>query len=527
MRAFSQLLDDLVYTRSRNTKLRLIGDYLKETPDPDRGIALAALTGTLDIPAVKPAAIRALAEARIDPVLLYMSRDYVGDMAETVSLLWPTPEGELCEIDDGSVRISDVVDRLRLASKADAPAELERMLDHLDASGRFALLKLATGALRVGISARLAKQALANAFELDVEQVEEVWHGLRPPYAELFDWGEGRGPQPTAKDVPVFRPFMLAHSLDDARVSLDDYAAEWKWDGIRIQLVHAGGDTRLYSRTGDDISASFPDIAGAFAIPAVLDGELLVRGEAQGGAAGSFNALQQRLGRKNVSAKMRGDYPAFVRLYDILFDGEEDLRGLGWSERRTRLEAFVERLDPERFDLSSLIEAKGFETLEEMRLGVREEGVEGIMLKRRDSPYVGGRKAGLWYKWKRDPLTADCVLMYAQRGSGKRSSYYSDYTFGCWAAGGELLPVGKAYFGFTDEELKWLDRFVRNHTLNRFGPVREVEKVLVLEVAFDSIHRSTRHKSGLAMRFPRISRIRTDKPAHEADRIETLLALAT
>ena len=527
MRAFSQLLDDLVYTRSRNTKLRLIGDYLKETPDPDRGIALAALTGTLDIPAVKPAAIRALAEERIDPVLLYMSRDYVGDMAETVSLLWPTPEGERCEIDDGSVRISDVVDRLRLASKVDSPAELARMLDHLDASGRFALLKLATGALRVGISARLAKQALADAFGLDVEQVEEVWHGLRPPYAELFDWGEGRAPQPTAKDVPVFRPFMLAHPLDDARVTLDDYAAEWKWDGIRIQLVHAGGETRLYSRTGDDISGSFPDIAEAFAIPAVLDGELLVRGEAQGGAAASFNALQQRLGRKNVSAKMRGDYPAFVRLYDILFDGEEDLRGLGWSERRARLEAFVERLDPERFDLSSLIAAENFEALEEMRLGVREEGVEGMMLKRRDSPYVGGRKTGLWYKWKRDPLTADCVLMYAQRGSGKRSSYYSDYTFGCWAEGGELLPVGKAYFGFTDEELKWLDRFVRNHTLNRFGPVREVEKTLVLEVAFDSIHRSTRHKSGLAMRFPRINRIRTDKPANEADRIETLLALAT
>jgi DNA ligase-1 len=527
MRAFSQLLDDLVYTRSRNTKLRLIGEYMKETPDPDRGIALAALTGTLDIPAIKPAAIRALAEERIDPVLLYMSRDYVGDMAETVSLLWPTPEGERCEVDDGSIRISQAVDRLRLASKADAPAELAHMLDHLDVSGRFALLKLATGGLRVGISARLAKQALADAFGLDVEQVEEVWHGLKPPYAELFDWGEGRAPQPTAKDIPVFRPFMLAHPLDDARVSLDDYAAEWKWDGIRIQLVHAGGDTRLYSRTGDDISGSFPDIAEAFAIPAVLDGELLVRGEAQGGAAASFNALQQRLGRKNVSAKMRGDYPAFVRLYDILFDGEEDLRGLGWGERRERLEAFVERLDSERFDLSSLIEAESFEALEEMRLGVREEGVEGMMLKRRDSPYVPGRKVGLWYKWKRDPLIADCVLMYAQRGSGKRSSYYSDYTFGCWAEGGELLPVGKAYFGFTDEELKWLDRFVRNNTLNRFGPVREVEKSLVLEVAFDSIHRSTRHKSGLAMRFPRISRIRTDKPAHEADRIETLIGLAT
>ena len=527
MRGFSQLLDDLVYTRSRNSKLKLIGDYLKETPDPDRGLALAALTGSLDIPAVKPAAVRALAEERIDPVLLRMSRDYVGDMAETVSLLWPTPKGEQCEIDDGSIRLSDAVERLRLASKADAPLVLAAMLDHLDASGRFAILKLATGALRVGISARLAKQAMADAFGLDVDQVEEVWHGLKPPYAELFDWGEGRAPQPTAKDVPVFRPFMLAHPLDDVRVSLDDYAAEWKWDGIRIQLVHAGGDTRLYSRTGVDISGSFPDIAEAFSVPAVLDGELLVRGEAQGGAAASFNALQQRLGRKNVSSKVQGQYPAFVRLYDILFDGDEDLRPLGWSERRARLETFVERLDSERFDLSSLIEVESFEQLEEMRSGVRAEGVEGMMLKRRGSPYVGGRKTGLWYKWKRDPLTADCVLMYAQRGSGKRSSFYSDYTFGCWTDGGELLPVGKAYFGFTDEELKWLDRFVRNHTLNRFGPVREVEKSLVLEVAFDSIHRSSRHKSGLAMRFPRISRIRTDKPAQEADRVDTLLAMAT
>src|SRR5687768_6821849 len=226
MRAFSQLLDDLVYTRSRNSKLALIGDYLKTTPDPDRGIALAALTGTLDIPAVKPAQIRALAEERIDPVLLYMSRDYVGDMAETVSLLWPTPEGEPPCMDDGTIRIADAVERLRLTSRADAPGEVAKMLDHLDVSGRFALLKLATGALRIGISARLAKQALANAFGLDVEQVEEVWHGLKPPYSELFDWGEGRGPQPTVRDVPVFRPFMLAHPLEDIRVSLDDYAAE-------------------------------------------------------------------------------------------------------------------------------------------------------------------------------------------------------------------------------------------------------------------------------------------------------------
>ena len=527
MRAFSQLLDDLVYTRSRISKIALIGDYLKATPDPDRGIALAALTGTLDIPAVKPAQVRAMAEDRIDPVLLTMSRDFVGDMAETVSLLWPTPEGERCDLDDGSIRVAEAVELLRLTNRADAPRVLADMLDHLDASGRFALLKLATGALRVGISARLAKQALADAFGLDVEQVEEVWHGLRPPYHELFAWGEGRGPQPTTEDVPVFRPFMLAHPLEDVRVSLDDYAAEWKWDGIRVQLVHAGGQTRLYSRTGDDVSASFPDITSAFATPAVLDGELLVRGEAQGGAAASFNALQQRLGRKSVSSKMQSQFPAFVRLYDIMFDGAEDLRPLPWTERRERLEAIVPLLDPDRFDLSDLIEAECFEALEEMRLGVRSEGVEGMMLKRRDSPYVGGRRAALWYKWKRDPLTADCVLMYAQRGSGKRSSYYSDYTFGCWAPEGELLPVGKAYFGFTDEELKWLDRYVRQHTVNRFGPVRELDRSLVLEVAFDSVHKSARHKSGLAMRFPRISRIRSDKPAEEADRIETLLAMVT
>ncbi len=536
MRAFSQLLDDLVYTRSRNTKLKLIGDYLRETPDPDRGYGLAALTGTLDIPHVKPAAIRGLVEERIDPVLFYMSRDYVGDTAETVALLWPKFEGEPPEIDDSTIGISEAIERLRLASRMDAPHTLARMLDHLDASGRFALLKLALGELRVGINARLAKQALAQAFGLELDAVEEVWHGLRPPFSELFDWAEGRGEQPTARDLPVFRPFMLAHPLEDTKVSLDEFAAEWKWDGIRVQLVHAGGETRLYSRTGDDISRSFPDIAEAFRTRAVLDGELLVRGEAQGSglqvaSAASFNALQQRLGRKNVSQKMLGAYPAFVRLYDILLDADEDLRTLPWTDRRQLLEAFAVSLDPERFDVSQLIEANSFEELEDMRASARDVAIEGIMLKRRDSPYVAGRRTGLWYKWKRDPLTADCVLMYAQRGSGKRSSYYSDYTFGCWAddssTGGELLPVGKAYFGFTDEELRWLDRWIRAHTVQRFGPVREVEKTLVLEVAFDSIHSSTRHKSGLAMRFPRISRIRTDKPANEADRIAVLKSLVT
>lgn len=536
MRDFSQLLDGLVYTRSRNAKLKLIGDYLKRTPDPDRGYAMAALTGELDLPSVKPALIRAITEERVDPTLFYLSWSYVGDLAETVSLLWPKRIDQPADVDDGTLRISNVVERLWSLGRSEAPAAVADMLDHLDASGRYALLKLATGELRIGVSARLAKTALAQAFGLDVDAVEEVWHGLKQPYPELFAWAEGRGEQPTPKNVPVFRPFMLAHPLEEERVSLGDYAAEWKWDGIRVQIVRVGGQTRLYSRAGDDITRSFPDVAASVGEDGVLDGELLVKGEAQGaaehgGGAASFNALQQRLGRKVVSAKMLAEYPAFVRLYDLLFDGAEDLRLLPWTERRARLEAFARRLDPQRFDVSATIEAASFDELERIRAGSRDAAIEGVMLKRRDSLYVAGRRAGLWYKWKRDPLTADCVLMYAARGSGKRSSYYSDYTFGCWSAppeeGGELLPVGKAYFGFTDEELMWLDRFIRNNTVQRFGPVREVAKTLVLEVAFDSIHESKRHKSGLAMRFPRISRIRTDKPAHEADQIGTLRRMAT
>ena len=461
-------------------------------------------------------------------MLWVLSRDFVGDTAETASLLWPEPQGDVT----APPGVTEAVDTLGSMTRVSVMAELPRLLDRLDATGRYALIKLATGGMRIGVSARLAKTAFAQAFAVAIEDVEEYWHGLQPPYEPLFAWAAEGAPPPDAGDVPLFRPFMLAHPLDDAVVDLEDYVAEWKWDGIRVQLVHAGGETRLYSRTGDDISGSFPEMAEALTFPAVLDGELLVRGSHQGGEAGgaaSFNALQQRLGRKTVSARMLAEYPAFVRLYDALIVEGEDLRELPWTRRRARLEVLMPSLPPERFDLSAVVEAEHFEQLAEIRSGARDEAIEGLMLKRRDSPYVAGRRAGLWYKWKRDPLLVDCVLMYAQRGSGKRSSFYSDYTFGCWDgdpdAGAELLPVGKAYFGFTDEELKQLDRYVRNHTVNRFGPVRETDRSLVFEVAFDSVHASKRHKSGLAMRFPRISRIRWDKPAEEADQIDALRAL--
>jgi DNA ligase-1 len=528
---FAALVDALVYTRSRKEKLRLIAEYLKHTLDPDRGWALAALTGGLGFPAVKASTIRNLMMERVDPVLWVLSRDFVGDTAETASLLWPETDADAMP----PPSVGETVETLARMTRLSVMSELPKLLDRLDANGRYALFKLATGGMRVGVSARLAKTAFAQAFDVAVEDVEEYWHGLRPPFAPLFAWAADGAPPPRTEDLPVFRPFMLAHPLENATVDLDEYVAEWKWDGIRVQLVHAGGETRLYSRTGDDISGSFPEMAEALPFPAVLDGELLVRGSHQGGEAGgaaSFNALQQRLGRKTVSAKMLAEYSAFVRLYDMLILEGEDLRDLPWTERRSRLETLMPRLSPERFDLSPVVEADHFEHLAEIRAGARDEAIEGLMIKRKDSPYVAGRKSGLWYKWKRDPLLVDCVLMYAQRGNGKRSSFYSDYTFGCWdgdpgdpLGGAELLPVGKAYFGFTDEELKEIDRYVRNHTTNRFGPVRETDRSLVFEVAFDSVHASKRHKSGLAMRFPRISRIRWDKPAEEADRIEALRAL--
>src|SRR5688572_2998324 len=383
MERFAALVDALVYTRSRNEKLRLIAQYLQLTPDPDRGWALAALTDCLSFPAVKGGTIRTLMMERVDPVLWALSRDFVGDTAETASLLWPAPGYDATTLPT----VSEAVDLLGRMTRLSVMSELPRLLDRLSPEGRYALIKLATGAMRVGVSARLAKTAFAQAFEVAVEEVEEYWHALAPPFAELFAWAADGAPPPDTESMPLFRPFMLAHPLEDAVLDLADYVAEWKWDGIRMQLVHAGGETRLYSRTGDDISRSFPEMAEALTIPAVLDGELLVRGSHQGGEAGgaaSFNALQQRLGRKLVSKKMLAEFPAFVRLYDVLILEGEDLRELPWVERRRRLEALMPRLPADRFDLSAVVDADHFEHLGEIRAGARDEAIEGLMLKRRD-----------------------------------------------------------------------------------------------------------------------------------------------
>jgi DNA ligase-1 len=523
MKAFAELLDRLAYTPSRNDKLRLLADYFAAAPDPDRGWTLAVLTDGLFFRLPLRRILTETIEPRVDPVLFGLSRDYVGDTAETIALIWPG--GEKRE----APRLNDVVQRLLLAAPNEVPSLMTEWLDGLDPGGRWALLKLLTGALRVGVSARLTKTALAIWSGQPLSEIEEVWHGLRPPYLELFAWLSVKGPRPETGTKPIFRPLMLSHQIEDkelARLDPKEFVAEWKWDGIRVQAVHQAGERRLFSRTGDDISGAFPDVVDTLPPDVVLDGELLVMHD---GDVAPFNDLQQRLNRKTVTSAMLKSQPAHIRLYDILFEGKEDLRLLPFTERRKRLETWHARHKPPRTDVSELIRFERIDELERLWANARDTGIEGLMLKRRDSPYISGRPKGHWFKWKRAPLTFDAVLMYAQRGSGKRSSYYSDYTFGAWRDGEngepELVPVGKSYFGFTDQELRQLDSFVRNHTIDRFGPVRAVEPKLVFEVAFDSVHRSTRHKSGVAMRFPRINRIRWDKPAKEADRLETLLAM--
>jgi DNA ligase-1 len=522
MRAFAELLDRLYFTHGNLAKAAILHDYLRRTPDPDRGWAVAAIAGELRFDLFKRTLVRDLVAERTDPTLFAMSYDYVGEMSETVAHLWPTaPHGAGLE---ELPPLHALIAAFRGGTKPEIRQLLAALLDISTPAQRWALLKLGTQTLRVGISARFMKRILADYGGVELSAVEEVWHGLQPPYETLFDWLERRSPKPETSDQVVFHPVMLANALDDSDIGLitpEDFQAEWKYDGIRVQLVSLPAGRALFSRTGDEISGAFPDLMEAADFHAVLDGELVIR---KNGEVGSFNDLQQRLNRKAPSPKLIGEAPAHLVLYDALRLGETDLRPLPLTERRAHLDRWYVETRPRAMDLAMPLSFDAPESLAALRASATEAGgthVEGLMLKRKASPYIAGRPQGQWYKWKRDPLLVDAVLMYAQRGSGKRSSFYSDYTFGLWREG-ELLPVGKAYFGFTDEELRQIDRWVRNNTVNRFGPVREVEKGLVFEVAFDSVHASTRHKSGIAMRFPRINRIRWDKPADEADQLDAL-----
>ena len=529
MRRFSELLEALIFSPRRTVKLAHLSGWLREAPHPDRGWGLAGLTGDLSFSHVKAGVVRELASEVSSPELFALSYDFVGDLAETVALLWPASPAH-----DGTEAAEDLRLSAVIASLADTPRAgikplLAGYMDRLNVAERWALLKLATGGMRVGVSGRMARTALAQAFDKDIAEIEEIWPLISPPYDDLFDWLEGRTKRPEAEGRAVFRPMMLAHPIDEGMQEgfvPDDWQIEWKWDGARIQLVSAEDGVRLFSRTGDDVSASFPELVTEMKWKGVLDGELLAGTPEE---VGSFNDLQQRLNRKRVTSRMQKDFPVFIRAYDILFLGDKDLRNLPLSQRRTWLETEVTRIetdqkDASKLDLSACLTADNFASLQVMKEQA-DPRIEGVMLKKADSPYIAGRPKGHWFKLKRNPKHADLVILYAQRGHGKRSSFYSDYTLGAWRDGEdgpELVPVCKAYSGFSDTELRQLDKFVRAHTINRFGPVREVEHKIVVEVAFDQLHNSKRHKSGIAMRFPRFHAIRWDKPAEEADNVAYL-----
>ena len=516
MKAFSNLLTNLILTSSRNRKISLLVEYFSSTPDPDRGYALAALTGSLKVKNIKAAFFKELVREKQDEYLFALSYDYVGDLAETVSLLWDKKN-------DGDIpSLSILLDSLAKVKGEDLKRNIIDILDSSDADQRWAFIKLFTGGLRIGVSSRLVKKALSIYGNVDLNEIEKIWHGLALPYINLFAWLEKRDQKPKISFYDIFHPMMLAHPLvlekDLTTANPKDFIAEYKWDGIRIQIVSYSEGCRLYSRTGDDVTNSFPEISKAIKGNFVLDGELLAGIDNE---PKSFNDLQQRLNKKSPTEKFIKTNPSFVKVYDVLFFNGLDLRDNPLNERKKILNSYFNKNRSPLF-LSETIKFRNWEELNEIRDISDNQIHEGVMIKLTSSPYISGRPRGKWFKWKRNPKLVDAIIMYAQRGHGKRSSFYSDYTFGVFNKDEELVPIGKAYSGFTDEELNRLDKFVRTKTIKRFGPVREVEKTLVVEIAFDAISLSKRHKSGVALRFPRFKRIRWDKPICEVETLEQI-----
>ena len=522
---FAELVHRLFFTSGSLAKARILRSYIEKTEDPDRGWAIAILAGKLDLVLFKRSLINRLIKSRIDPYLFDLCYDYVGELSETVALLWPTPNTETkFELPS----LTRILATLESCSKSEIEQYVGNLLDQMSPQQRWAFIKIGTGGLRVGMSARSVKRVLAEFGDVDLDDIEQLWHAIEPPYEELFLWLSGNSEKPDISGKLSFTPLMLAHPVDLKSLDFinpNEWFAEWKYDGIRVQLVTSNEESAIFSRSGENITGSFPELSKEITRESVLDGELVVMRDKE---IGSFNDLQKRLNKKRPTKKDIISYPTAVIVYDVLSCRGESYRKKTLEERRSLLESFFKKgAMSDRLFLSptlSFKDAKDLQRIVENLTKNRENQFEGLMIKKKASEYVSGRPKGEWFKWKKEPHLVDAVLMYAQRGHGKRSSFYSDYTFGLWDEG-NLLPIGKAYFGFTDEELGLLDKWVRNNTVERFGPVRAVEPGLVLEIAFDSVHISNRHKSGVALRFPRVNRIRWDKSADYADHIGMLKGL--
>lgn len=530
MRDFAALYAALDASTATLAKIEAIRAWLARAEPADAAWGIHLLSGARLGRVLSPAALRRLAAeaSGLADWLVEECYAHVGDLAETVALLVgdATGSGPDAEADEG---LAAWVERIVALRTLDESARIDTVHDWLlalEPSSRFVLVKLLTGALRVGVSRGLVVRAIAAHAALPAERIAERLGGGWTPSAESFSALLAPIEAPGESGARPL-PFCLASPLADAPETLGpraDWLAEWKWDGIRAQLVRDGDRVRLWSRGDESLDGRFPEIeVAAAALPdgVVLDGEVLAW---SGDRPLPFARLQRRIHRLRPGARLIAECPVRYLAYDLLRGPSGDFRATPLADRRAALEALL-RGAPPALGLSPAVPADDWAGLAALRSASRDRGVEGLMLKRLVSPYRGGRRRGDWWKWKLDPLTIDAVLVYAQAGRGRRASLHTDYTFALWHEG-TLLPVAKAYSGLDDAEIARLDRWIRAHTVERFGPVRQVEPCHVFEIGFEGVQRSKRHKSGVAVRFPRILRWRTDKPATEADRLDTLLGMA-
>lgn len=526
MKRFATLFTALDQTTKTSLKIAALADYFGEAPEADRLWTIALLSGRRPKRTVNASRLSEwAAEAAGLPMWLFKaSYDVVGDLAETIHLVLPEPKARV------ERSLKDWVEMIRALAQEEETARKIAILeawDQLEGTERFVFNKLITGGFRVGVSQKLMTRALSRATAIPEAELAHRLMGSWTPdtttYAALIT-----APDPEAALSRPY-PFCLAHGVEDiaALGPAEDWLAEWKWDGIRGQLILRGGQHHLWSRGEELMTDRFPEFARArdfLPDGTVLDGEVLVW-DAAAQRPLNFNALQSRIGRKTVPKKMLVEAPVILRAYDLLEDGGEDLRARPFAARRARLETLLADIAPEApVALSPLIPFDDWDTLAQVRVTARDRAAEGLMLKRRDSPYHLGRKRGDWWKWKLDPLTIDAVMIYAQAGHGRRANLYTDFTFAVWK-GQDLVPFTKAYSGLTDAEFNQITHWVRRNTLERFGPVRRVPPHHVFEIGFEGIQKSTRHKSGVALRFPRMLRWRHDKPVGEANTHDDLLEM--
>ena len=526
MKSFAALFEAIDSSTSTRAKTAALAQYFTNAQPRDAAWAAWFLTGNRPRQAVPTRRMAAwAAEAAKLPLWLFEEcYDAVGDLAETITLILPPPTAQGDE--PLSVWVEERLIALRELGEIDQRERLESYWAQLEGTQRFVFNKLITGNFRVGVSALLVVRAIAQVSGIDAKVISHrltgEWWPSEAAWANLI----GAASIETDRSNPY--PFFLAQPLEGGAEALGDrqeWLAEWKWDGIRAQVIRRDEVTALWSRGDEPIGGQFPEImADARKLPdCVLDGEILAW---KAGVVMPFAALQKRLGRKNPGKKVMGDSPVIFLAFDLLEFAGEDWRERPLAERRAKLRDVVLSIPGgSRFQVSSELRAPTWETLALARSQSREQGTEGLMLKRLDSAYGVGRPRGAWWKWKIEPYTLDAVLIYAQKGHGKRASLYTDYTFGIWKEG-ELVPFAKAYSGLTDEEIREVDAFIRRNTLERFGPVRTVKPELVFELGFEGIQRSARHKSGIAVRFPRMLRMRKDKAIGEANTLEDALCLA-